>query len=273
MKKRTIHVFTVFFVASALLMPLVFAATDAPAEFYVIAGSRGVGTEIKSLPYTISSSGFYYITKNLSCGPESHGITIVGHNVTLDLMGFNLAGSGQGIYHGIYMNQKTNVEIRNGTVRNFPQDGIHEESVGTGHRIINIRTRNNGRRGIYFASEGRNHIVKNCTAVGNASNGIDAAGSGSTVTGNTCYNNALSGIYAGNGSTVTGNNCSYNGDDGISAGSGSTVIGNTCLYNTNYGIDLGGYNLVDQNTAYGNGTSMSNPTGCVFGTNVGAPSP
>ena len=124
-----------------------------------------------------------------------------------------------------------------------------------------------------FGMGGKNNLVKDCTA---SDNGEEAASnvygiyvsSGSTVTGNTVYNNGTSatgyyvyGIYAGSGSTVTGNTAYYNGysADG-----------------TVYGIYLGGYNLVDQNTAYSNGTSAAGSVtnmnlgvgGCVYGINV-----
>jgi parallel beta-helix repeat protein len=241
------------YILSTLLLLFTFSTTYALAEFYVIAGSRGVGTEIKSLPYTISSSGFYYITKDLSCPAGSHGITINAHNVTLDLMGFNLAGSeGEGEYNGINMNGKSNVEIRNGTIRNFLWDGIHEEGVGTGHRIINIRTRNNGRRGIYLSTAGQCHIVERCTVVGNGESGI-YTGNGSTVTGNTCYNNNNYGIYANAGTTVTGNTCYKNNGYGISANLGSTVTGNTCYDNVSSGIDAYIGSTVTGNTCYDNG--------------------
>ena len=234
------------FILAFLLCALTLISDYAIADFYVIAGGRRVGTEIKSLPYTISSSGFYYIAKDLSCAVGSHGISINVDNVTLDLMGFSLVGpGGETNADGIYMNTRTNVEIRNGTVRNFPKYGIYEGNTGgTGHRIINIRVNNNGNTGIFLL--GKINIVERCTAVGNGHDGI-CAGDGSTITGNTCYNNQ---------------------DDGIHAGEGSTVTGNTCRSNSDHGILLAGYNLVDQNTATGNGDTNMNHLGtCVFGAN------
>ena len=287
MKKRTIHPFHVFIMLSTFLLLFVFTATHAFAEFYVIAGSRGVGKEIKSLPYTISSSGFYYITKDLSCAAGSYGITIYANNVTLDLMGFSLVGpGGSESYDGIYMQEDTNVEIRNGTVRNFARYGILENSsLGTGHRIINIRAKDNGSSGIYLF--GTNNLVERCTAAGNGDAGIAVglgstitgntcymntkeglgAGSGSTITGNTCYSNGNDGIYASAGSTVTGNTCYLNGDDGIAASTGTSVIGNTCYNNTGTGIILEGGNLVVQNTATGNAINMNDPGTCTFDAN------
>lgn len=232
------------FIPAFLLCALSLISDYAMADFYVIAGGRRVGTEIKSLPYTISSSGFYYITKDLTVS-GSHGITVTADHVTLDLMGFSLIGSGSGSYDGVYMCTKTNVEIRNGTVRNFGRYGITDISgFGKGHRIINIRVEGNGSFGVCLW--GYSHLVKGCTALENGYAGIDA-GVGSTITGNTCY---------------------YNQNHGISASYCSTVTGNTCYKNTNHGIYLWGYNLVDQNTAYANATNnMNDPGTCTFGTN------
>ena len=275
----------------ALVLFYLFTASAVFADFYVIAGSRGVGTKITSLPYEIASSGFYFIDKELSCASGSHGITITADNVTLDLMGFSLVGPGGplGSNNGIYMLGRANVEIRNGTVRDFNYIGIYEvntNGVGKGHRIINVRVNGNHSYGIYLSGTG--HLVAKCTAVSNGLHGINAgagctvtgntcysnsidgiqAGAGCTVTGNTCYSNGDEGIYAGMGSTITGNTCNLNGDEGIGAGTGSTVIGNTCRSNTDYGIYLYGYNLVDQNNAYANaGGNMNDPGTCTFGLN------
>jgi len=256
----------VFLILTMWILFSVIIVPSASAEFYVIAGSRGVGTEIRSLPYTISSPGLYYITKDLTCVAGVHGITITANNVTLDLMGFSLIGpGGTGSYDGIYMNGRSNVEIRNGTVREFLRDAIREISVdGTGHRIVDMRIKENGSYGINLG--GKSHIVERCTALGNGATGM-SVGRGSTVTGSTCYENDSYGISTGFGSTVTDNTC-YSNVGGISTGSGSTVTCNTCHSNTVYGIYLGGYNLVDQNTALNNETNMTTPEGCWFGANV-----
>src|SRR3954454_12050055 len=49
-------------------------------------------TPISSLPFSINSSGSYYLTGNLQFTAASgHAITISVSNVTLDLMGFTLS--------------------------------------------------------------------------------------------------------------------------------------------------------------------------------------
>src|SRR4051794_35854724 len=53
-------------------------------------------TPISSLPFTISSSGSYFLTKNLLVA-NANGITINATNVDLDLRGFTIsATSGSG---------------------------------------------------------------------------------------------------------------------------------------------------------------------------------
>ena len=253
-----------------------------------------------SYEYIISSSGSYYLTGDLTGDGTTTkgGISIAADDVTIDLMGYTLKGSDSGINYGILMNTRSNVEIRNGTVRDFHY-GIYESgSNGQGHRIINVRAVSNVLRGIYLF--GKDHLVKNCTA---SDNGDDAASTvygiyaynGSTVTGNTAHNNGdnatgnVYGIYAFFGCTVTGNTAYNNGYNagtvyGIYLGAGSTVTGNTAYNNGDwangnvYGIYLVGNSLVDQNTAYSNGTSAGSATqirygvtGCVYGINVPAP--
>jgi len=257
-----------------------------------------IGTEITSLPHTISSPGFYYITQDLTSPAGSHGITISVDNVTLDLMGFNLVGvGGTGNYDGIYMYRRTNVEIRNGTVRNFSRHGIYgADPTSRGHRIINVRTMGNGSRGVYLS--GRANLIEGCTSLFNGSHGIDVGPSstvtrntiflngfhgvngyrgliitgntifannqsgivtseGSTIIGNTSYKNSVTGIFAGRGSTVTSNTAYENGHNGIDARWGSTVIGNTARDNQGTGILIDGNSLVDQNTATNNWYNMN----------------
>ena len=266
-----------FFIVSSLFLSFCCSLQLSYADFYVIAGGgRMAGTEIKSLPYTISTPGFYYITKNLWSPPETHGLTIEADNVTLDLMGFSigllaLPGVPAG-YDGIHMNGRTNVEIRNGTVTGFHRHGIHEASqTGVGHRIINVRSVSNRFYGIKLDSIG--NLIKGCLVYANG-NGI-STGDGSTITGNNAIENLGHGISTGVGSTVTGNiarghyfygigtnsgstvigNTAYeNGTSGIYGGIGSTVTGNNCYKNGVYGIILyDGNSTINSNTAYLNG--------------------
>jgi parallel beta-helix repeat protein len=236
----------------------------------VSAATLEAATEITSLPYTITAQGSYIINQNLKA--SWHGIKVQANNVTIDLNGYSIYGINASGGHGIYMNGRSNVEIRNGTIRNFGGNGIYEESVtGNSHRVINVRVMNNKGYGIYLY--GSNHIVKDCTVSNNENSGIGIHGSGSALTGNTAYANGGTGIDGGIGCTITGNTAYSNGGSGIYASFGSTVKNNTTSYNQYYGIYLNVYILVDGNTALDNNqsggsyTNISSCPTCTFGIN------
>lgn len=197
--------------------------------------------------FKISQPGSYYLAGNTSVDTWENGIEIAADNVTLDLNGYQLTSASILSYSGIVMIGRSNIEIRNGTIRNFGWNGIR--GIGSGsqyHRIINMRVFSNGFSGLFTGIYllGNNHLVKDCTATGNANNGI-SVGIGSTVTGNNCYDNNI----------------------GINTGEGCTVIGNTVRSNTASGITVGNYCYIDQNTATGNTPNLTFGTGCK-GTNV-----
>ena len=244
-------------------------------------------TAITTLPFTISTSGSYYLVSDLTA---SNGITVEANNVTIDLCGFSLVGSTNS-GGGIYMNGRSNVEVRNGTIHNF-NIGVYEaSSSGRNHRVIGVRALFNAIAGIQLA--GRSHVVQGCTASNNGTSASGVvvygiyAGMRSTVTGNTVNNNgtsANSDIYAilgSDGSTVTGNTSSSNGTSatasvvyGIKTGDGCTVSGNTAYDNgasatsavSVYGLYVGIGCSVVGNTASNNGASAG---GTVYGIYLG----
>lgn len=259
--------------ACMLVLGMVLSWHAVFADFYVIPAGVRIGTCIDSLPYTISSPGFYFIKKDLTYPSTSgYAITVNADNVTIDLMGFSLIGQGKtsGTSEGIYMDGRKNVEIRNGTVRQFGGRGIDEaDSTGSNHRIVNVRVVQNGGLGIHLGGQG--HLIKNCTAYDNYS-GIDcvrgcivventaydndvdgiSTGTGCTMIGNAAYRNERWGIEAGPGATVKGNTAALNRDTGIKVSYGSTVIGNTAYDNQNDGIEVDEGCSVISNTAYRN---------------------
>ncbi|MEW5743921.1 MAG: right-handed parallel beta-helix repeat-containing protein [Nitrospirota bacterium] len=219
----------------------------------ITAASDEVRTPISSLPYNISAPGSYYLTANLSSAVE--GITVYVHNVTIDFNGFTMSGPGKtgNSFNGIrILNVSRNVEIKNGTVVRFGNNGISGlYTDGYGHRIIRMRVQDNGAYGIFL--EGRANFIHECLAIGNGTTGI-YAGDGSTVSGNTVYSNGTYGILVGRSSIVSNNTANDNGANGIYAAYGAAVVsGNTVYSNTGIGIATGDGSSVSGNTAYGNG--------------------
>jgi len=274
-------------------LSLAASAGVARSDFYVVPVARGVGTPIESLPCTISTSGLYYFTRDLTYAAASgNAINVAVNNVTIDLMGFNLIGPGKGSTTGIYMAYRSNVEIRNGTISGFTDNGIRAAGSDTNHRIINVRVSGVGTES-YVGSGimlfGSSHLVKDCTVFGKFYTGIWVSsgsrvcgnmvydngqgiqtGAGCSVADNTVYNNQYTGIYTSSAGCTVSGNTTYSNNYGIWVSSGSTVIGNTAYANELRGIQLNPYCLVDQNTAYDNGqyNITSCPT-CQFGKNVG----
>jgi hypothetical protein len=216
----------------------------AAEDGFYVAAIGGVGTKITSLPYTITKSGFYYVGNDLTT--TGAGITINASDVTIDLMGFNL--SGNGTVNGIWMSGRKNVEVRNGTVRNFAS-GVFEDSVSSArHRIINVRVEGCNANGIWL--NGNTHLVKGCTVSG-STNGIS--------------------IDTGTISGCQVEGCRF----GIASTSGN-MIGNFVLMADNPTVIVGmvgtGDHMMDQNTVIklgDYGMPYDIPVTSAWGTNAG----
>jgi hypothetical protein len=233
---------------------------------------------VTNLPYTISVSGSYYLTTNLSCAACTNvsgtGIIILASGVTLDLMGFELVGPGVGLANGIGAGSVADISIQNGTVRNWGNDGV-SCSVALGGQYQHLRLISNGSRGInsgpasvvsdciaigngivtgsYGIDLGRDSIAKDCVAISNNITGF-RADIGATVRGCSARGNST-GFEVRNGAVITGCTAIENGQDGIRATDRCRVIGNLCIGNgfAGTGINILGYgSVVDGNTVISN---------------------
>ncbi len=248
------------------------------------------------LPLVITEPNSYYFAEDIDFEPnDTHAITIECDDVTIDLMGYTLKGPDSGDKSGVFMSGQSNVEIRNGTIRDFGSCGINENSsTGNSHRVVDMRVVSNT-QGISLSGYG--HIIKDCTASYNVSIGI-SVGSGGMITGsaarsnggwgiygsndctltdNVAYYNSSYGIYAYYSGTITnntsnynsigiranfsslvsGNTVNYNNEDGIEVQSDSVVFGNVCSDNDTAGIQAGSTkNRIEQNHVQGNGIGI-----------------
>jgi parallel beta-helix repeat protein len=257
----------------------------------IAAASDEVRTEISACGTTIDASGSFYVSSNLTA--TGHCIEVTVDNVTIDLMGFTLTGDGNTGDYGVYINEPSNVEVKNGTITNFGI-GVYSKNTSnteSSNRVINIRAFANTVYGIFLNSY--DNLVKGCTASGNTYTGI-YAGIGSTVTNNTAYDNqdnssygikVLSGstvtnntvtgnhgnygIYAEWGSTITNNTVTgHQGSiSGIFGNSGSTVTNNTVYNCEHWGIKVNQSSKVTGNTIYNNNRSDTSGEGGLGVTN------
>ncbi len=239
---------TLIFITLGMIIPAgVFAGnlnpSAAPASTMVTLDDLQDRTPISSLPYTISSSGSYVLTANLTlAATDTSGITISAPDVTLDLNGYSLTGpgpaagtSGVGIATTVFL---YNIAVSNGTVRDFRGRGVHLS--GANHQVWRIRAYNNG------------------------GNGIDI-GTNGTISDNAVRDNGGDGIYTGYGTVIRNNSVRGNGGDGITAGR-SVVIGNACYANTRDGIRAVN-SLVAENACLDNTAANLNLTTCTSANN------
>jgi hypothetical protein len=243
----------------------------AQGNFYVIAGGGPpVGTKITSLPCTINSPGFYYLTGNFTYNGTSNGITVASDDVTIDLMGFQIIGPGSSVTSaGISLfdgkNVHNNVEVRNGTLSGW-YNGFTNQSPNAGLRnqALNLRIEN-CHYGISLGGQG--NMVKGCT-IEASENAITISG---LVSGNTITNCQI-GIT---GRGMISHNSVYNYSvSGISSSDASSLIGNTVIATTGtptgIGVSTDNPVLVTQNAVSGPGIHFHGGSGTINVANTNA---
>jgi hypothetical protein len=238
--------------------------------------------------FVITQSGSYYLAGNRLC--DTNGIDVEANNVTIDLQGFTLTGNHKG--SGIYLRNRHNVEVRNGTITDF-NFAVNDDYVYMGtnessnHRVSGLRAASNTEGGIKLYAF--HSTVKDCVVISNANSASGtiyavSVGTDSIVTGNIISDNGDSaqgsgyiyGISANCNCIITGNTVYSNAGSadigyvtyGISAATGSIISNNTVRDNgvpagNTYGIMASGNGCsVISNTVCGNGASS---TGTVYG--------
>ena len=252
-------------------------------------------TPIESLPFSISQSGSYYLTRNLQFSSASgHAITIAVSNVTLDLMGFTLSSTSGVTGDAIHFNGGLrNVAINNGAIvgetvvtvsGSAPNQswsvaaagfavGINAGSLIAGRfkdlSISGCRTTGLSggtaavienvivsQNGTFGITTVNNSSVDRCIAQSNGSAGVSA----NTVSNSNAMANAQAGIFA-----LAVINCvaSNNGGNGISVPSGS-VSNSLALSNAANGISFFNAGSVTNSAALSNKASgIVNDSGSV----------
>ena len=164
---------------------------------------------------TINSAGSYYLATNIVTSGTSPGIIISADNVTLDLNGFSILGSGAS-GNGISISAGVdNAVVRNGTIRDCYHHGIYAANA-TNCVFRDIRVLNNARAGgaLYGGIHaGLRAQVKNCRIIGNHGGGIIAKND-SIVSGNVIENQGGTGLrVTGSGTYIANNIVKGNGDN------------------------------------------------------------
>lgn len=162
-------------------------------------------TPISALPYTISTPGSYFLTRNLSASSGS-GITVSANDVTIDLMGFTLSATSLATANGIVSSGAVrNIAIKNGNINDWASNGINLTSA-TVISIDDVRLNQNGSTGM---DVGTNARVRNCSAVSHNPGLVAIRASTSSVLSNCSTQGYGTGIATGANSTVE--DCSVTG--------------------------------------------------------------
>jgi hypothetical protein len=145
-------------------------------------------TPISSLPFTISASGSYYLTKNLSV-TTGDAITITANQVTVDLNGFTI-GSTASPTSGtaVVLVGVVDIIIRDGHIKgdvvfngttysgNGFSHGVRSSVGPTGNvRVSGLAVSGCGLNGINLAGSFGSNVVESCTVRTTGGTGIQAA--------------------------------------------------------------------------------------------------
>ena len=181
-------------------------------------------TPISVAGYNINSSGSYYLTANLMPEGGGAGISINVNDVTLDLNGFSVFG-GLATGQGIAMNDRDNVVVKNGTIRDCHYFGIVAYRT-TRCQFQNLRVLNNGQASSIYDGihAGTNSTIIGCVFMDNGS-GLEVE-AGSKIIGNQIINNTNDGLkLTGTGSYLADNVVKGNGDNyDIAAGNQLNIL-------------------------------------------------
>ncbi|HBA84479.1 MAG TPA: hypothetical protein DCZ95_10330 [Verrucomicrobia bacterium] len=187
---------------------------------------------ITKTSYTCDVAGAsYYLTSDLTAGAGQNGIEVTAANVTVDLNGFALYGSGATAGTGIRgLPDAHNLRVLNGTVYNWGGIGYGIFCDGRNVEVASVRVGDSG-AGIMLSDYAR---VSDCVAANNSGGGIVVRHNGQ-VENCMALSNGWHGIYAWNGASVR--NC-------MSA------------QNSSSGIELQNNGHIKDNTVVGNGTGL-----------------
>lgn len=174
-------------------------------------------TPISGLPYAITQPGSYYLETNLAAAVGSNGITISTNDVTLDLLGFTLAGATNSAYGIGVVGIRRNMVIRNGVIRGF---GIGVDASGADNsRYQDLRVVLNRGDGLRI---GQYAVLEGCLVMENAGDGLQGY-QGTVVRNCVVSSNSLNGILLGPDSLAADCLVADNGQAGLVAGANSTV--------------------------------------------------
>lgn len=180
-------------------------------------------TDIKACQ-TISQSGSYRLTKNLSAKGDC--LVVTANRVEIDLQGHTIRGDGTGA--GVQDDPNSPIRqfaitVRNGTIGTFRVGVQLGSTTGVVEQLHVVES---GDIGIILSSgRVRSNVVFDVGVIG-----IFVPGGAAVVSDNFVSQVGTTGIAVGPGSSVVGNSVSQAGANGVSAGCPSRVTDNSVAF-------------------------------------------
>ena len=230
--------------ASLLAAGPALAVTNENGEVLITQTAVNAGNitpgDTPGFPVTISVPGTYRLASNLTVTTAVNGIEVRANEVTIEMGGRTLAGSGVG-RNGIASFNRS-LRVSHGTVRGFTNDGIR--SIAQSLTVHDMIVAANGRTGV-FAS-----------VADPAIHDADFA----RITDSSIIRNGNDGISCPSYCHVEGSTVSDNGQIGVNCyGEGCTVLGNTIGSNGIMGVSFFWNSGAGNNTVTGSFTAISGP--------------
>ena len=154
---------------------------------------------ISSAPYTISQSGSYYLTTNLTC--TGHGVVIAASGVTLDLRGFAMTGDMSSSHDGVLLLGTAaapirDVRVQNGVIRAFDVGVSAECCQSCWFEHLALSTNSTFGIGLSVSGSSGNcddNVIAHCTIRDTSFRGVCLDGSGGKCNGNVVADCTISG--------------------------------------------------------------------------------
>ncbi|MBI1751782.1 MAG: right-handed parallel beta-helix repeat-containing protein [Acidobacteria bacterium] len=193
-------------------------------------------TVIDSLPVTISTPGNYCLKRNLVCTESDAAVIIAASNVTLDLNGYEIAGTAPGSFSwpGVWLASGSNVTLQNGTVRGF-QSGVLVDRPVRSSVIQSMVLKDCSHLGMQIMGSGQlirgNRILNINPGLGSAPNYAEAYGVIDTGGSSRIIDNDVMDVSCPSGPTSAA--------IGISAPGGFSIVENNRISNSATPLDIG----------------------------------
>lgn len=211
-------------------------------------------------PFTIASSGSYYLTGNITGAAGQDLITITSNYVTLDLNGFTINGGRTGIIIQPII-AVGNIVIENGTIRSSGGSAIFATTASFGVEtppitVRNLRIEDVSDAGIFIGDKATvENVTISARSTSTTSSGITVGGA-SRITNSRVDGVALRGVLTGPSAVIDGLSITSAGGEGLRAGF-SSRISNSTITNAASGFHLNQYSTITSssvsNTRTGSG--------------------